>query len=50
MSYTDGHTWDEVINAKDNLLEQVFYNGRLAWETDLAQVRRNMYPQETFKI
>jgi nicotinic acid phosphoribosyltransferase len=50
MSYTDEHTWDEVVNAKDNLLEQVFYNGRLAWETNLAQVRRNMYPQETFKI
>ena len=50
MSYTDEHTWDEVINSKDNLLEQVFYNGRLAWETNLSQVRRNMYPQETFKI
>ena len=50
MSYTDEHTWDEVINAKDNLLEQVFYNGRLAWETNLAQVRRNMYPNEVFNI
>ena len=50
MSYTDEHTWNEVINAKDNLLEQVFYNGRLAWETNLAQVRRNMYPEETFNI
>jgi nicotinamide phosphoribosyltransferase len=50
MSYTDEHTWDEVVNAKDNLLEQVFYNGRLAWETNLAQVRRNMYPDEVFKI
>ena len=50
MSYTDEHTWDEIINTKDNLLEQVFYNGRLAWETDLKQVRRNMYPDEVFKI
>lgn len=50
MSYTDEHTWDEVITRPDNLLEQVFYNSRLAWETDLKQVRRNMYPQETFKI
>lgn len=50
MSYTDGHTWDEIVHTKDNLLEQVFYNGNLAWETDLKQVRRNMYPQETFKI
>lgn len=50
MSYTDEHTWDEVVTRPDNLLEQVFYNGRLAWETNLAQVRRNMYPEETFKI
>jgi nicotinamide phosphoribosyltransferase len=50
MSYTDGHTWDDIVTTKNNLLEQVFYNGRLAWETNLSQVRRNMYPQETFKI
>ena len=43
MSYTDGHTWDEIINTKDNLLEQVFYNGNLAWETNLKNVRTNMY-------
>ena len=50
MSYTDEHTWDEVVTTKNNLLEQVFYNGRIAWETDLKQVRRNMYPDEVFKI
>ena len=43
MSYTDGHTWDEIINTKDNLLEQVFYNGNLLWEQSLKSIRTNMY-------
>ena len=43
MSYTDGHTWDEIVNTKDNLLEQVFYNGNLIWEQNLDNVRTNMY-------
>ena len=43
MSYTDEHTWDEVIHANDNLLEQVFYNGNLTWETNLNAVKVNMY-------
>lgn len=43
MSYTDGHTWDEIVHTKDNLLEQVFYNGNLAWEQNLKNIRTNMY-------
>ena len=43
MSYTDEHTWDDVVHANDNLLEQVFYNGNLAWEQSLQSIRTNMY-------
>ena len=43
MSYTDEHTWDEVVHANDNLLEQVFYNGNLVWEQNLKSIRTNMY-------
>ena len=43
MSYTDEHTWNEVVRANDNLLEQVFYNGNLAWEQNLKSIRTNMY-------
>ena len=43
MSYTDEHTWDDVVHANDNLLEQVFYNGNLAWEQNLQSIRTNMY-------
>ena len=43
LSYTDGHTWEEVVHSNDNLLEQVFCNGTLTWEIDLKTVRTNMY-------
>ena len=43
MSYTDEHTWSEVVHSNDNLLEQVFYNGNLVWEQNLHSVRTNMF-------
>jgi nicotinic acid phosphoribosyltransferase len=43
LSYTDEHTWSDVVHANDNLLEQVFCNGELTWEQDLQSIRTNMY-------
>lgn len=48
QSYTDGHTWDEVVDAYEagiNLLEPVFSNGEMITEYSLSQVRHNMYPE-----
>lgn len=45
-SYTDEHTYDESVEAKDNLLKTVFENGSFIKVYSLDNVRRNMYPEE----
>ena len=44
QSYTDEHTWDEVIDMP-NLLQPVFQDGILTKEYTLDEVRDNMYPE-----
>ena len=44
QSYTDEHTWDEVISMP-NLLQPVFQDGILTKEYTLDEVRDNMYPE-----
>ncbi len=49
MSYTDGHTWEEVaqeiLYGKGSLLKPVFFNGELMCSYTLEEVRANMYPE-----
>lgn len=45
QSYTDGHTWNGVLEDKDNLLQCVFSDGIMVKEYSLAEVRNNMYPE-----
>ena len=46
QSYTDGYTFEEAHNFEvENLLQPVFFNGKLINEFTLAEVRENMYPE-----
>ncbi|MCM1225506.1 MAG: nicotinate phosphoribosyltransferase, partial [Lachnospiraceae bacterium] len=51
QSYEDGFTdeelgWEELIDPGCNLLQQIFLDGQLVKEYNLAEVRENMYGEE----
>ncbi len=46
QSYTDGHTWDEILETEsDNLIAPVFFEGEVVGETSLEEIRSYMYPE-----
>ena len=45
MSYTDEHTWDDVCFNDEDLLQTVFFDGKLVKEYTLDEVRKNLYPE-----
>lgn len=44
-SYTDGHTWEEAVSDKTNLLKPVFKNGKILVEQTLSEIRNRLYPE-----
>ena len=45
MSYTDEHTWDDICFNGEDLLQPVFFDGKLIKEYTLDEVRKNLYPE-----
>ena len=49
QSYTDGHTFDEAhVDCDNNLLQLIFSNSTMVYETSLWQIRQRMYPNGGF--
>lgn len=44
LSYTDGHTIHEAHSAEDNILQVVFWNGRLMIDEDFLTIRQRLHP------
>ena len=44
-SYTDGHTFEQSLDASEQLLTPVFFEGRMIKEYTLEEVRKNLYPE-----
>ena len=45
-SYTDEHTWEESLYAPYQLLDTVFYNGKMVKDYTLAEIRKNLHPED----
>ena len=41
--YEDGYTWEEASKFEENLLQPVFYNGKMVKQYTLAEVRNNLH-------
>lgn len=41
--YEDGYTWKEASTFEENLLQPIFYNGKMVKEYTLAEVRHNLH-------
>ena len=41
--YEDGYTWEEASTFEENLLQPIFYNGKMVKEYTLAEVRNNLH-------
>lgn len=44
LTYTDGHTEQETLEAEDNLLQPVFLNGELLRDEDFDTIRNRLHP------
>jgi len=42
-TYDDGHTWEEVVNAKTNQLKTVFKDGKMIREQSLKEIRDRLH-------
>ena len=45
-TYTDEHTFEESLFAPEQLLDTVFYNGKMVRDWTLAEVRKNLHPED----
>lgn len=44
LAYTDGHTEQEALDAKNNILQPVFLNGELLRDEDFDTIRHRLHP------